>query len=224
LQKRMSSMAIPDINLSHFIEGASPLQGAEPEDILETGNVQRVRQYLNTLSVDTDDASKRVKLSLLLSAICQTRASNKAFSLQCNRMFTKEYFQVIKSDNAAARIANDIIARGGYEECREFHREVEVTAYLSKPRFSNGRSLFSTRFSHHLSQNLGRLRVMSKGAAYVGVGVSLIATSLLQFSASTSDQTNPHRNINASVLLVAGFGFVSAPFFDAYVKSKDNTP
>ena len=217
-------MSGSEINLYAFIEVHSDDQGSAQENILETGNVQRVVSYIESSFPGSDEGDLRGKIFSLLHSICQSRNSASRNAFKCNGILTRQFLALVKSNSEAARIATTILQDEGLSEIPQFQKEAECASYISKRRFHNGKTLTNTRFSHHLSQSLGKIRVMSKGAAYVGIGASLIANGYLLLSNAFFSDEPYERKFVASILITAGFGFVSIPFVGAFIQSGQNQP
>ena len=100
--------------------------------------------------------------------------------------------------------------------------------YITKNRFFNRSSFFgcpifslkNTRFSHHLSKNLGNLSTMSKGAAYLLGGISLLGIGIGQLQ----DSTKKWNQLIGGTALGLGSTFIVTPFISAYELSGGENP
>jgi hypothetical protein len=95
---------------------------------------------------------------------------------------------------------------------------------LSKPRYINGGKLvFGTRFSHHLNKSIaGEFSLMSKAAAYVLGGATLVA--LGESALSETDRREPYsrNNVRGWALITSGGGFIISPFISAAIKCRND--
>ena len=105
---------------------------------------------------------------------------------------------------------------------------IDRIQYIGKNRFWNWSavrdlnipSLKNTRFSHHLSKNLGTLHTMSKAAAYLVGGVSMIITGVEQ----VQEPNNNSNKIVGEVAVGVGTLLVLTPFISAYQMSAGELP
>jgi hypothetical protein len=217
-------MSIQEINLTQFLERQTAPSHAAQENILDTGNAQRVMNYINSQFPGADEDTIRNKISLLLNCMCQARNSNEKFAFKCNGVLTKEFSNLVKSSSQANRIAAAILKGEGLSMTPQFEKETAMTTYIAKPRFRNAQSYTNTRFSHHLSQNLGQIRVMSNGAAYIGIGFYLLTSGYLMLTNSILTWGAPDNKFVELTFIAMGLGFISFPFVDAYFSSEQNQP
>lgn len=217
-------MSIQEINLSRFVEEHNPPEGAVEENILDTGNIRRVINYINFQYSEDSYEGLNTKISLLACSLCQARVSQSKYAYICDGLLSESLISVIKFNDNGPKIGLRVMTDLGISAHPAFRKETALINYLVKPRFRNGSSLSNTRFSHHLSNHFGKVEVMSKAAAYVGIGVGLISTAVLQFLTPVNPIEDPMRNTRASILLVGGCSIASAPFIDAIFKSLKEAP
>ena len=217
-------MAIPDINLSQFIEATSPPPGAQQEDILETGNVARVEEYIERAFPRAITSSLLVNYTLTLHCISQASLSTKKSADICHSRFTSRFIQMLRISQESAAIGLAAINSLKFGVLSKFKPLCEQAEYLVKPKYHSRFSIFGTRLSHHLNKSLGNLPVMSKGAAYVSLGISLFATGVIQSTILVNPEDVPQRNVRASLLFSSGITLISVPFFEALIKCRQTTP
>lgn len=216
------------INLLRFRESSESPDGVE--NILETGNTNRVLQHIVTVSngrgVVVSQESLEQRIEMLLNCIAQARSTHKVFSLQCNGVFTHELFAEVEGRKNVAQLVIKVMKNMCLFEIDSFRFEKESMLYLSKPRYVNGVRLFyGTRYSHHLNASVaGKFALMSKAAAYILGGASLIA--LGENSLAAPDGRTPYSrdNVRGWTLITAGSGFIVSPFISAAFKCRENQP
>lgn len=213
-------MSVIEIRLAAFTDVQDPTDDTQRENVLVTGNIQRVIQHIDSTFPGEDESSTANKITALLFAMCEARQSQERLAPFCDGGLTTHFQNIIlKSTIRTSIIALRTLKRLGLPSIRLFSDEVKFLDYYAKPRFVNGRSLLSTRFSHHLSQNLGNLPQMSKAAAFFTLGSSLLINGTITLlNPSPAEEINT-KNAQGAVQIITGTTFTLAPVIDAFRKS-----
>lgn len=110
------------------------------------------------------------------------------------------------------------------DNVRELARKAD---YITKNRFFSDAAhgfVLSTKFSHHLSS------IIKSVSSSIGVGIGMVLVGTLPFTLSGITQVASPDNSSGVkygvgiTSIVAGAGFVAAPFIEAYYKSGQNNP
>jgi hypothetical protein len=84
---------------------------------------------------------------------------------------------------------------------------------------------FGSRFSHHLNKNIaGEFSLMSKAAAYVLGGATLIALGESALAESDGRDSYSRNNVRGWALISAGSGFIVSPCISAAMTCRENKP
>lgn len=205
-------MAIPTINLSQY-----PRQGSPQENILETGNVERVIRDIDSGHEEKDVTTLRRELSQLMHLMCQARNSNASFANKCNSLLSKRFIELLTTYDAASIIAKEILSNESLTELAQLKEVAEMVENLSKPRFRQGVHLLNTGSTYQLSHYKGKILALILGTASIGLGVpfllrnypELIQWIILEGPAKREDPTLPYFTI--------GFVLLSIPMISMYL-------
>lgn len=217
-------MSIQRINLTNFTELGQPSPGAA-ENILQTGNIERVDRYIRSLAPNDSEDEIRQMLTQYMRCIAQANASREIFASECEEFFSLRLIDYATDSQKNAQQVITALNASDFFSRRRFTFEHEYVEYLSKGRFTNGLiPLWNTRFTHHLSKNLGDLPKMSKAAAYVLGGIQLIVGGELEIAIEESLGQPSRRNIRGWSMVSAGYALVCLPIADAFRKSFQMKP
>lgn len=176
------------------------------ENILQTGNIHLVINYVGTLG------DEQQKLQTLLTCLSQTLSSKPTINLdKCETALKGRIYALAKDFPETAR---NVIDTPAFKNSRQLSEVVAKVNYLTKG--------CQGRFWHHLQKNLGNLHLMTKGAAFFVAGVSMLGLGLNKFY--PDDPTKPPNKPVGRTLVATGLLLTAAPFVSAALSAREDNP